>query len=106
MRGDDGQQREQAGKGLHPENRALGSEASEDAGDDHTAEEEKLDRIRAVAAVDAPQQTRGEKAVVQALIRSKTGGRLGEFGREAEGAQSERLGPEEHLQDQKAEVQH
>ena len=62
MRGDDGQQREQAGKRLHPENRALGGEASEDAGHDHAAQEEKLDRIGAVTAGDAPQQTGGEES--------------------------------------------
>src|SRR2546428_13135129 len=101
----DQRQRNSTGKRLHPENLQVRGEGAEHAGDDDASQKENLDWVSVHAQGEAPYQSGSEETVVQALIRGQ-GFRCGrEFRRQAEGPQAARLVPEEHLEDEKIDVQ-
>lgn len=75
---------------------------AEDTRDDDTAQEENFHRV---AREDAPDETRGEEAVVQSLIHGERLGLFGKFLRQAKGLHPARLVPQEHFEVEKAEVQ-
>ena len=102
----DEEKRNGAREGLDEQDLPVGRDGSVRAGDNDAAEEEQLDlgsefrhRVR-----DAPDQSRGQEAVVQALVRRQRRGLLGEVGRQAERLAAARGVPEEHLQDQDVDV--
>src|SRR5207249_6446644 len=101
----DQRQRDRTWKRLYPENLQVRGEGAEYAGDDDAGEEEDLDRVSVRSQGEAPDQSGGEEAVVQALVRCQRLRRRGELRRQAEGPQAARLVPEEHLEDEKIDMQ-
>src|SRR5205085_2735392 len=66
---------------------------------------QKKDLDVVAAGRQTPDQSRRQESVVQPLIRRQSLRRLRQLRRQPKGAAPERLGPEEHLQHQKGEMQ-
>src|SRR2546423_530664 len=97
--------RDRAGQRLGPEDLAARGKCAEYTGDDDAAEEKNLDRRSRVAENETPSQPGRDEAVVQALIRGERLRSPGEIGRGAESAKAQGPGPQEHLEDEKPEMQ-
>src|SRR5882762_8877021 len=90
---------------LYPKDLPIGRESTEYTGESNAGEKENLDWISAGAESKTPYQSCSEKAVVQPLIRGQGFGCRSKLGGKAESSQAARLVPEEHLQDQKINMQ-
>lgn len=54
---------------------------------------------------EPPHEPRGQEAIIQTLVGSKSFSLAGEVGGEAEGFAAARSGPEKHLQDEDVDVE-
>src|SRR5262249_25321999 len=90
---------------LYPQDLPIRRDGTENAGHDNAREKENLDGISVCAQDEAPDQSGGEKAVVQALIGGQRCRGRGKFRSEAEGPKAARLVPEEHLQHEEINVE-
>ena len=90
---------------MHPENLRIRRDRTEQTGDSNACEKENLDRVSAGTQGKTPCQSRSEKAVVQALIRGQGLRCRNKLRCKAESPQATRLVPEEHLQNEKINMQ-
>ena len=100
-------QRERRGRRLHVEDPAADSRRAIGAGHDDAEQKENLDLEGEgrIGMEQAPDEARGQKAVIEALI----GGQHCRFrrllDRVAKSLQAQRLGPEKHFENEKIDMQ-
>src|SRR5206468_9105762 len=80
-------------------------DSTEDAGESNACEKKDLDRVPVGTEGKTPYQSCSKKAVVQALIRSEGFRCRSKLGCKAESSQAARFVPEEHLQNEKINMQ-
>ncbi len=101
----DESERDQRRQRLHEQDLAAGRDRTVHAGDQHAQQEEHLHRGACGAEAQAPEQSCGEKAVVEPLVGGQHLARGRGFGRVPERTQPRGLVPQEHLEHQKVQVQ-
>src|SRR3990172_1916193 len=96
---------DRARKRLNPEYLAVCGQCAEDSGHDDETQEKDLERIPSLTKAEPPDEPRNQEAVVQTLVRGQSLRGLRELGCKPERAQTQRLFPNEHLQDQEVQMQ-
>jgi len=104
--GQDGDQGEQGGNGLDEQDPAAGRGSTVTAGHGDAAEEEDgYVAAEVTAGQQAPDQARGQEAVVEPLVGGQRDGGVGELRGGAERGAGARGAPQEHLQHEDVPVQ-